>query len=94
MITRNPHHAMTAPQIGQSNSDIDLIAAPSRRAFLKRSTALGLADDVVVLEVYAPGETPIPGASGSISKMMPMSAKVHRYRSRSRARFTIMSVKQ
>ncbi|MEI6361078.1 MAG: UDP-N-acetylmuramate--L-alanine ligase [Actinomycetes bacterium] len=26
--------------------------------------ALGLADDVVVLEVYAPGETPIPGASG------------------------------
>ena len=27
-------------------------------------TALGLADDVVVLEVYAPGETPIPGASG------------------------------
>lgn len=27
--------------------------------------ALGLADVVVVLEVYAPGETPIPGASGS-----------------------------
>lgn len=27
--------------------------------------ALGLADFVVVLEVYAPGETPIPGASGS-----------------------------
>lgn len=26
--------------------------------------ALGLADVVVVLEVYAPGETPIPGASG------------------------------
>ena len=26
--------------------------------------ALGLADDVVVLEVYAPGEDPIPGASG------------------------------
>jgi UDP-N-acetylmuramate--alanine ligase len=26
--------------------------------------ALGLADDVVVLEVYAPGEVPIPGASG------------------------------
>ena len=26
--------------------------------------ALGLADDVIVLEVYAPGETPIPGASG------------------------------
>ncbi len=27
--------------------------------------ALGLADYVVVLEVFAPGETPIPGASGS-----------------------------
>lgn len=27
-------------------------------------TALGLADEVVVLEVFAPGETPIPGASG------------------------------
>ena len=27
--------------------------------------ALGLADVAVVLEVYAPGETPIPGASGS-----------------------------
>jgi UDP-N-acetylmuramate--alanine ligase len=26
--------------------------------------ALGLADEVVVLEVYAPGEVPIPGASG------------------------------
>ena len=26
--------------------------------------ALGLADQVVVLEVYAPGEEPIPGASG------------------------------
>ncbi len=26
--------------------------------------ALGLADKVVVLEVFAPGETPIPGASG------------------------------
>ena len=26
--------------------------------------ALGLADDVVVLEVFAPGEVPIPGASG------------------------------
>ena len=26
--------------------------------------ALGLADDVVVLEVFAPGEEPIPGASG------------------------------
>lgn len=28
--------------------------------------ALGLADYVVVLEVFAPGETPIPGASGSV----------------------------
>ncbi|NBU32162.1 MAG: UDP-N-acetylmuramate--L-alanine ligase [Actinobacteria bacterium] len=28
--------------------------------------ALGLADFVVVLEVFAPGETPIPGASGSV----------------------------
>jgi UDP-N-acetylmuramate--alanine ligase len=27
--------------------------------------ALGLADFVIVLEVFAPGETPIPGASGS-----------------------------
>ena len=26
--------------------------------------ALGLADEVIVLEVFAPGETPIPGASG------------------------------
>ena len=26
--------------------------------------ALGLADEVVVLEVFAPGEDPIPGASG------------------------------
>ncbi len=26
--------------------------------------ALGIADRVVVLEVFAPGETPIPGASG------------------------------
>ena len=26
--------------------------------------ALGLADEAVVLEIYAPGETPIPGASG------------------------------
>ncbi len=33
--------------------------------------ALGLADEVVVLEVFAPGETPIPGASG-----MSMAAKV------------------
>lgn len=28
--------------------------------------ALGLADDVVVLEVFAPGEEPIPGASGQV----------------------------
>ena len=28
--------------------------------------ALGIADFVVVLEVFAPGETPIPGASGSV----------------------------
>ncbi len=28
--------------------------------------ALGLADDVVVLEVFAPGEDPIPGASGQV----------------------------
>lgn len=33
--------------------------------------ALGLADEVVVLEVYAPGETPIPGATGTA-----MAAKV------------------
>jgi len=26
---------------------------------------LGLADEVVVLEVFAPGETPIPGVSGT-----------------------------
>ena len=26
--------------------------------------ALGLADEVVVLEIFAPGETPIPGVSG------------------------------
>ena len=33
--------------------------------FMKEfGAALGLADEVVVLEVYAPGETPIPGASG------------------------------
>jgi UDP-N-acetylmuramate--alanine ligase len=27
--------------------------------------ALGLADEVVVLEVFAPGETPVPGVSGT-----------------------------
>lgn len=33
--------------------------------FIKEfGAALGLADEVVVLEVFAPGETPIPGASG------------------------------
>ena len=26
--------------------------------------ALGLADEVVVLEIFAPGETPVPGVSG------------------------------
>jgi UDP-N-acetylmuramate--alanine ligase len=35
--------------------------------------ALGLADDVVVLEVYAPGEEPIPGASGlSMARHVPL----------------------
>lgn len=33
--------------------------------FIKEfGAALGLADEVVVLEIFAPGETPIPGASG------------------------------
>lgn len=37
--------------------------------------ALGLADHVVVLEVYAPGEEPIPGASGqSIASFVPLPA--------------------
>ncbi len=37
--------------------------------------ALGLADDVVVLEVFAPGETPIPGASGmSMAANVPLPA--------------------
>jgi UDP-N-acetylmuramate--alanine ligase len=37
--------------------------------------ALGLADFVVVLEVFAPGETPIPGASGStMAKNVPLPA--------------------
>jgi len=36
--------------------------------------ALGLADYVVVLEVFAPGETPIPGASGStMASHVPLS---------------------
>jgi UDP-N-acetylmuramate--alanine ligase len=39
-------------------------------------TALGLADDVVVLEVYAPGETPIPGASGqTMASNVPLPAE-------------------
>lgn len=38
--------------------------------------ALGLADDVVVLEVFAPGETPIPGASGlSLAMAVPLAAE-------------------
>ena len=37
--------------------------------------ALGLADRVVVLEVFAPGETPIPGASGqSMADHVPLPA--------------------
>jgi UDP-N-acetylmuramate--alanine ligase len=37
--------------------------------------ALGLADYVVVLEVFAPGETPIPGASGStMASHVPLAA--------------------
>jgi UDP-N-acetylmuramate--alanine ligase len=37
--------------------------------------ALGLADHVVVLEVYAPGEEPIPGASGqSMAGHVPLPA--------------------
>ncbi len=37
--------------------------------------ALGLADQVVVLEVYAPGEEPIPGASGlSMAQHVPLPA--------------------
>lgn len=41
--------------------------------------ALGLADEVVVLEVYAPGETPIPGASGqTMAACVPLPAgQVH-----------------
>jgi UDP-N-acetylmuramate--alanine ligase len=38
--------------------------------------ALGLADFVVVLEVFAPGETPIPGASGStMANNVPLPAE-------------------
>ena len=38
--------------------------------------ALGLADYVVVLEVFAPGETPIPGASGStMASHVPLSSE-------------------
>lgn len=38
--------------------------------------ALGLADDVVVLEVFAPGETPIPGASGrTMAGNVPLAAE-------------------
>jgi UDP-N-acetylmuramate--alanine ligase len=37
--------------------------------------ALGLADDVVVMEVFAPGETAIPGASGqTMASHVPLSA--------------------
>jgi UDP-N-acetylmuramate--alanine ligase len=41
--------------------------------------ALGLADEVIVLEVYAPGETPIPGASGqTMAANVPLPAhQVH-----------------
>ncbi len=38
--------------------------------------ALGLADDVVVLEVFAPGETAIPGASGqTMAANVPLAAE-------------------
>jgi UDP-N-acetylmuramate--alanine ligase len=38
--------------------------------------ALGLADDVVVMEVFAPGETAIPGASGqTMASYVPLSAE-------------------
>jgi UDP-N-acetylmuramate--alanine ligase len=38
--------------------------------------ALGLADDVVVLEIFAPGETPIPGASGqTMAANVPLAAE-------------------
>jgi len=38
--------------------------------------ALGLADYVIVLEVFAPGETPIPGASGStMASHVPLSSE-------------------
>jgi len=43
--------------------------------FIKEfGAALGLADEVVVLEVFAPGETPIPGASGlSMAANVPLA---------------------
>ena len=38
--------------------------------------ALGLADEVVVLEVFAPGEDPIPGASGvAMASHVPLPAE-------------------
>lgn len=38
--------------------------------------ALGLADDVVVLEIFAPGETAIPGASGqTMASHVPLTAE-------------------
>ncbi len=38
--------------------------------------ALGLADEVVVLEVFAPGETPIPGVSGTtLAAQVPLSSE-------------------
>ena len=38
--------------------------------------ALGLADEVVVLEVFAPGEDPIPGASGQVmASKVPLPAE-------------------
>ncbi|MBU6244411.1 MAG: UDP-N-acetylmuramate--L-alanine ligase [Actinomycetales bacterium] len=45
--------------------------------FIKEfGAALGLADEVVVLEVFAPGETPIPGASGlSMASNVPLPSE-------------------
>ena len=48
--------------------------------FIKEfGAALGLADEVIVLEVFAPGETPIPGASGqTMATNVPLPAsQVH-----------------
>jgi len=44
--------------------------------FIKEfGAALGLADEAVVLEVFAPGETPIPGASGqTMAAHVPLAA--------------------